>query len=239
MRLHLLAVGLVMLCAAGALSAQDTVTLELEQVKAERDALRIQLAQAQLQIKKLENQLKQLQGDGAKPLATTITSGGGSGGDAGRDMTVTVKILSITTADPSDLRVQLAQRKKEFEDLDWELSSAKRRYDRMEWENRASSRPNSSVALGSARADVTKIENRQRNARVAISRLEEEIKEATTTRTITGEDVLSGEVIKAVAAGPAAGLAATLERDKIYTLTGRKRTLNGVTELLIRTIKTE
>ena len=212
--------------------AQDAVALqaELAQVKAERDALRVQLAQAQLRIKQLEGQL---QAGSAAPLTSEAAAGGGT------DMTVTVKVISVTSRPVDDQRAELSRQQKELESLDRELGFAKSRYQSMERQNRVGSSPTSSVTLGSARADITRLEGRIRSTRVQITRLQEEIADAAQTRAINGHDVLSGELVKAIATGPVSELAATLKPESVYTITGRKRVVNGATELLVRSIKAE
>jgi multidrug resistance efflux pump len=250
----LLIAGLVVITPGSASFASELelVKKQLEATTAERDALRIELAQAKLKISELEAKLRSLPSpsqESAAPVGETAsvdpaasqittTPTGLSPVTVSNRVTHVVKILSIQKEQTDHLRDDLFKLNDQLRSASTSLGNAKRRRDSLKRDWLA--KPHlSRLSVDQAEADVRQSEAQVSALQGQVNRLNAQIQEASQTRIMTGQDEVGGEHLRIVAIGPVASVLAGVQIGQRYTVEGIARNVGGSKEILLQTLRAE
>lgn len=211
---------------------------QLKEMTKERDDLRREMAILKLKVATLETKLAAAAGD-EKPATGTADSGAATTDDDDEDVDDSgvakrgriwdVTVISSKVMDPGDVDAQVRSLQAELKTVQGQVKSAQARVDKMRRDNefwhlyrRDRKKPFADNVIAAARADITKLQAKERAVNIRIKSLEREKTEAQNTQIVTCE-TKDNLLVRLVARGPMKGTAEAMMVGRKYIVEGRKQ----------------
>ncbi len=229
----LIAFAVALACTAPALAADPPLTLldlEIKKLEDECKALRVQIAQAKLKVSELESRLKDA------PSGTVVTRPGSQDdedvddtGAAKAVRTWKVRVQGRRTLDTGDIDKQiqleegnLSATRKQIAEAKWRLGVGPYPYVVEPGYYTPRVRTLKDDETGALRADLKRMEARERAGRIRINTLQQQKTDAGKIIVVDAVDMANNQVIRILDKRDARGLVESLQNGKVYNVEGRR-----------------